>query len=160
MNQYKKQFEKMNVKFQSLAASTIIVFMIAWLWMENTLQNVTEVSIDNAADRTAFLVLAAVIIIGLWWQLVFRKSLNQIPKETRLSHKIENLDKALFALVLRYSILSYVISIVYVLLKSQVYIAIYALILVGITVNRVTMYSMASKLRLSKEEREELYSSS
>ncbi|QNL22791.1 hypothetical protein HZR84_12855 [Hyphobacterium sp. CCMP332] len=151
---YKKYYDKLNTHFQLLTALSILCFIPVWMYVESKSNGEEVVFISESIQLKIglFSVLLTLILVGLW-HYQYHRSLKSINVKEALLNRLNYYKRYFLTLIIKMTALSILISIVYFFIQADAMIAAYAILLVLISMNRLTFQRVARQLKMKGEEK-------
>lgn len=142
-------------------AIAILSFMAAWMTIENTMSEMDRsIRFTRFEDQLGISVLVLSIVLSVFISIQFRNSLERIDLNLDLKEKLGYYSNCFTQHIFKFLIGAMIISVLYFFFTSQILIAAFAIILVMMTINRLTYPRIARQLKLNKKEREEFFKTS
>lgn len=151
---YKKYYDKLNTHFQLLTALSILCFIPVWMYVESKSNGADEALFSESIQLKIglFSVLLSLILVGLW-HYQYHRSLNKINAKEVLIDRLNHYKRYFLTLIIKMTALSILISIFYLFIQADAMIAAYAILLVLISMNRLTFQRVARQLKMKGEEK-------
>ncbi len=151
---YKSYYDKLNTHFQLFAALSILCFIPVWMYVESKSNDGEVVFLSEGIQLKIGLitVLLSLILVGIW-HYQYHRSLNSIDVYEPLINRLNHYKRYFLTLIIKMTALSILISIAYLFVQADAMIAAYAIQLVLISMNRLTIQRVARQLKMKKEER-------
>ncbi len=151
---YKKFYDKLNTQFQLLAGLSILIFIPIWMYIESKSRaGETGIYPENIKlNLGLFSLILTLALVGLW-HYQYHRALNKILISNDLLSRLNEYKRLFLTLIIKMTALSILICLTYFFIRADAMIASYAVLLVLISMNRLTYARIARQLKMNKEER-------